>query len=51
MKVTKRDMLTYLTSTDEAVEILVDIVNGDYSSKALTEDFKAHFEPADREFY
>ena len=31
LKACKSSMLQYLTSTDEAVEILVDLVNEDYS--------------------
>ena len=49
LKADKASMLTYLTSTDEAVEILVDLVNKDYSVKSLINDFYAHFEPDDRE--
>ena len=48
LKADKASMLTYLTSTDEAVEILVDLVNEDYSVKSLMNDFYAHFEPDDR---
>ena len=48
LKACKDSMLQYLTSNDEAVEILVDLVNEDYSVKSLINDFYAHFEPDDR---
>ncbi len=47
-KVDKASMLQYLTSYEEAVEILLDLVNDDYSIKSLKNDFMAHFEPDDR---
>ena len=47
-KVDKASMLQYLSSYEEAVEILVDLVNDDYTIKALKNDFLAHFEPDDR---
>ena len=48
VRATKRAMEDYLTSDEEAIEILVDMVNGDYTIKALKNDFLAHFEPDDR---
>ena len=48
LKACKDSMLQYLTSYEEAVEILVDLVNDDYTIKSLKNDFLAHFEPDDR---
>ena len=46
--ISKQAMESYLTSDEEAIEILVDMVNGDYTVEALKNDFLAHFEPDDR---
>jgi hypothetical protein len=33
---------------DEALEILVDLINGDYTVENLRKDYQAYFEPDDR---
>ena len=33
---------------DEALEIVVDLINGDYTVKNLRNDYQAYFEPDDR---
>ena len=47
-KIDKRSMHTYLTSEDEAVEILVDMFNGDYPVETFRNDVKSYYEPDDR---
>ena len=47
-KIDKASMYTYLTSDEEAVEILVDMFNGDYKAEQFKNDVMAHFEPDDR---
>ena len=44
----KRGMGFYLQSYEEAVEILTDIFNGDYTIKSFRNDVLANFEPDDR---
>ena len=44
----KRGMGFYLQSYEEAVEILTDIYNGDYTVKAFRNDVDSYFEPDDR---
>ena len=44
----KRGMRFYLQSYEEAVEILTDIFNGDYTVKAFRNDVLSNFEPDDR---
>ena len=34
---------------DEALEIVVDLINGDYTVKNLRNDYQAYFEPDDRD--
>ena len=34
--------------SDEALEIVVDLINGDYTVKNLRNDYQAYFEPDDR---
>ena len=48
-KIDKRSMHTFLTSEDEAVEILVDMFNGHYKIEQFKNDVMAHFEPDDRD--
>ena len=33
---------------DEALEIVVDLINGDYTVENLRNDYQAYFEPDDR---
>ena len=33
---------------DEALEILVDLINGDYTVENLRKDYQGYFEPDDR---
>tara|TARA_R110002020_G_scaffold437872_1_gene648213 strand:- start:522 stop:701 length:180 start_codon:yes stop_codon:yes gene_type:complete len=44
----ERGMRFYLQSYEEAVEILTDIFNGDYTIKAFRNDVLANFTPDDR---
>ena len=51
MNIDKASMEQWLgtdNQLNEAVEILVDIVNGDYSPETLKNDVMAYFEPDDR---
>ena len=34
--------------TDEPLEILVDLINGDYTVENLRKDYQGYFEPDDR---
>mgnify|MGYP003153229644 FL=1 len=34
--------------SDEALEIVVDLINGDYTVENLRNDYQAYFEPDDR---
>ena len=47
-KIDKASMYTYLTSDEEAVEILVDMFNGDYSVEMFRNDANSYYEPDDR---
>jgi len=45
----ERGMRFYLQSYEEAVEILTDIYNGDYTVKAFRSDVDEYYEPDDRD--
>ena len=49
-KIDKRSIYQWLNGeTGLAEEILVDLINGDYSVDMLKNDVVSYFEPADRE--
>tara|TARA_R100000315_G_C5233560_1_gene144637 strand:- start:2651 stop:2860 length:210 start_codon:yes stop_codon:yes gene_type:complete len=47
-KVDKASVIQALGNGDEALEILVDLINDDYTIEDLKNDFYAYFEPDDR---
>jgi len=47
-KIDTASMMLHLTTFDEAVEILTDMFNGDYTVEAFKNDVRSSFEPDDR---
>ena len=47
-KVDKASVIQALGNGDEALEILVDLINDDYTIENLKNDFYGYFEPDDR---
>ena len=47
-KIDTASMMLHLTTFDEAVEILTDMFNGDYTLDNFKNDVRSSFEPDDR---